>query len=163
VEIDLDRVRRLVELHQRGLDAEGGGSSQDGWESDDAYGRVGAGLKGAISDLIDEVAYLRVPALKRPITLPSGPPVRSDYERALERIRELEESVRTLYVELNDSEEERLLACENAGNLQLRLDESLSREGKLNIRLSNLDILAREITERVTKMVGALDNVKPNT
>jgi len=127
----------------------------------------------------------------RPVTLPSGPPVRSDYERALERIRELEaditalrsqrsvliDSERSLNIklamatkrvgdlesELYYLEEERLKACKNAGNTRLALEESMRNEAALRTRLSNLDILAREITERVTKMVGALDNVKPST
>lgn len=119
------------------------------------------------------------------ITLPSGPPVRSDYERALERIRELEteitglqsqrgvlmdserslsiklrmaeNQVRNLQDDLYYSEEERLKAKEEAGNLQLRLDESLARNGALNQRLSNPDTLAREFLARIEKMTSALD------
>jgi hypothetical protein len=74
------------------------------------------------------------------------------------QVMEIKNNERDLYAQLAESEEERLRACESAGNLQLRLDASLAREGALNQRLSNLDILAREITERVTKMVGVLDN-----
>lgn len=90
------------------------------------------------------------------LPLPSDPPVRSDYERALERIKELEG-------DLASSEEERLRAKEDAGNLRLRLDESLAREGALNQRLSNLNILAREITEHVEKMSSALDKPASTT
>lgn len=107
------------------------------------------------------------------------------YERALERIRELDadvislrsqrqilaDSERSLSIKLsmararvgnleNDlyySEAERLKACEEAGNLQLRLDESLAREGALNTRLKNLDTLVREVSARVEKMTSALD------
>lgn len=123
--------------------------------------------------------------IKPMVTLPSGPPARSDYERALERIRELEaevtslksqrqvliDSERSLSIKLSmaesraknladdlySSEEERLKAKEEAGNLQLRLDESLAREGALNQRLNNLDTLAREVSARVEKMTSALD------
>lgn len=90
------------------------------------------------------------------LPLPLDPPVRSDYERALERIKELEG-------DLASSEEERLRAKEDAGNLQLRLDESLAREGALNLRLSNLDILTRDAIGLVKKMASVVDKPASTT
>lgn len=101
----------------------------------------------------------------------SGPPVRSDYERALERIKELEadvvalrsqrqvlmDSERTLNEEWSRCEEERLYASTRASDLELSLNASLAREDALNLRLSTLDTLAREITERVEKMASTID------
>lgn len=131
-----------------------------------------------------------------PITLPSGPPVRSDHERALERIKELEAWVKELkpgvrlcppcalcglpfymyeaMVGVGDgsgqqfahqlcweraradraeadsavSEEERLKACEDAKNTQLRLDESLAREAATTVA-------AKEILARIENLIAS--------
>lgn len=67
--VDLDTVKRLIEVHQRGLDDEGGGPSGNGWHGGDwkLIGNeeywddmaAGPGLKQLIRDMIVELETCR--------------------------------------------------------------------------------------------------------